>query len=155
MAARPFSAPAIIPEFLGRRVRSRGGCWSKLRRDAELTLHHYGTGERSATQFRKFLGESKRTNSLKTNRLLPVDALRFGTRCAHRSGGRKGCPQTEGQAFSGLAEHDSQKPLRVLHFREAQEIQGCQVLIGIADKKGQPGDAGKPRSKGGADRGGV
>jgi YfiR/HmsC-like len=28
------------------------------------------------------------------------------------------------------------RPVRVLHFREAQEIQGCQVLfIGIADKK--------------------
>src|SRR5580700_7486217 len=87
MAARPFSASAIIPEFLGRRVRSRGGCWSKLRRDAQRTLHHYGTGERSATQFRKFLGESQRPNSLKTNRVLPVDALRFGTRCARPSGG--------------------------------------------------------------------
>jgi len=28
------------------------------------------------------------------------------------------------------------RPVRVLHFKEAQEIQGCQVLfIGIADKK--------------------
>jgi hypothetical protein len=70
--------------------------------------------------------------------------------------GQEGVSRNGGTTTLGASRARFPKPVRVLHFREAQEIPGGQVLfIGIADEKGQLGDAGQPLSKAGADRGGV